>query len=112
MFNIDSIHLFRTLWLHPAAVAELGAAPSTVDVQALQQLFALPIGWSAFPPVLDGAFAMQVAGWVITASTALFGAPFWFSTLQRIMQLRGTGAKPVETPAEERAQVRRSEGGA
>ena len=115
MFNIDSIHLFRTLWLHPAAVAELGAAPpNTVDLHAIEQLFALPIGWSAFPPVLDGAFAMQVAGWLITASTALFGAPFWFATLQRIMQLRGTGAKPVETPAEgrgadeNRGQVRRT----
>lgn len=108
MFNIDSIHLFRTLWQHPALVAELGAAPATVDAHAMQQLFALPIGWSTFPPLLDGAFAMQVAGWVITASTALFGAPFWFATLQRVMQLRGTGAKPEEAPHEGRAQVRRT----
>jgi hypothetical protein len=108
LFNIDSIHLFRTLWQHPAMVAELGAAPAAVDAHAIEQLFALPIGWSTFPPVLDRAFLMQVAGWVITASTALFGAPFWFSMLQRIMQLRGTGAKPAEAPVEERGQVRRT----
>ena len=45
------------------------------------------------------AFALQVAGWLITAGTTLFGAPFWFDLLQRAVQLRGTGAKPQAAPA-------------
>lgn len=95
MFNIDSIHLFRALWQQPALAAQL-AAPSGLDQRTLDALWSLPIGWRAFPPVFNGDFLLQVAGWMLTASTALFGAPFWFDVLQRAMQLRGTGSKPDE----------------
>lgn len=94
LLNIDSIHLFQTLWQNPALAAQIKAAPSALDAEALRQLWTLPIGWSTFPPRLDPAFALQVAGWLITAGTTLFGAPFWFDLLQRAVQLRGTGAKP------------------
>jgi hypothetical protein len=96
MFNIDSIHLFRALWMHPAASQVITGAPGALDQATLQALFSLPIGWTSFPPVLDASFALQVAGWLVTASTTLFGAPFWFDLLQRAVQMRGTGAKPDE----------------
>lgn len=98
LLNIDSIHLFQTLWQNPALAAQIKAAPSALDAEALRQLWAMPIGWSTFPPQLDTAFALQVAGWLITAGTTLFGAPFWFDLLQRAVQLRGTGAKPQAQP--------------
>lgn len=89
-FNIDSIHLFQRLWQHPALAAALG------DPRAFEAVFALPIGWTAFPPRLEPAFLLQVVGWVMTASSALFGAPFWFDLLQRLVQVRSTGQKPGE----------------
>jgi len=98
MFNIDSIALFRTLWQQPQLAAHIDAVPGMLDAETLRQLWALPIGWTVFPPVLDTAFALQAAGWLITAATTLFGAPFWFDLLQRAVQLRGTGARPEETP--------------
>ncbi|HEU4375156.1 MAG TPA: hypothetical protein VFS02_16795 [Telluria sp.] len=98
LFNIDSIHLFRTLWQHPALAAQVLAAPSSIDQRTVDALFSLPIGWSTFPPVFDGAFLLQAVGWTMTAASTLFGAPFWFDMLQKIMQLRGTGAKPGEKP--------------
>lgn len=98
LLNIDSIHLFQTLWQNPALAAQIKAAPSALDAEALRQLWAMPIGWSSFPPRLDTAFALQVAGWLITAGTTLFGAPFWFDLLQRAVQLRSTGAKPQPQP--------------
>jgi len=94
LFNIDSIALFRTLWQQPQLAAHITAAPAALDAEALRQLWALPIGWSSFPPVLDTAFALQAAGWIVTASTTLFGAPFWFDLLQRAVQLRSTGTRP------------------
>ncbi len=94
LLNIDSIHLFQTLWQNPALAAQIKAAPTALDAEALRQLWAMPIGWSSFPPQLNAAFALQVAGWFITAGTTLFGAPFWFDLLQRAVQLRSTGAKP------------------
>jgi hypothetical protein len=98
LFNIDSIHLFRTLWQEPALAAHLQDAPGKLDADALNALLALPIGWTHFPPVLNADFALQVAGWLMTASTALFGAPFWFDLMQRVVRMRGTGAKPDGVP--------------
>ena len=94
LFNIDSIHLFRTLWTHPALAAQLGAGTGVLDQSVIDGLRTLPIGWEQFPPLLDGKFALMVAGWLLTASTALFGAPFWFDLMKRTVQVRGTGPKP------------------
>jgi hypothetical protein len=96
MLNVDSIHLFRSLWQHPALTAHIAAGPAAVDQRTLDALWSLPIGWTSLPARLDGVFLLQVAGWLITASTALFGAPFWFDLLQRAVQIRGTGHTPEE----------------
>ena len=97
LFNIDSISLFRALWQQPHLAAHIGGAPGALDAATLQQLLALPIGWSSFPPVLNSAFALQAAGWFVTAATTLFGAPFWFDLLQRAVQLRSTGTRPDDS---------------
>ncbi|OMP75125.1 hypothetical protein [[Flexibacter] sp. ATCC 35208] len=34
-------------------------------------------------------------GWLLTAFAVSLGAPFWFDLLNKIIQLRGTGPKPV-----------------
>ena len=94
LFNIDSIHLFRTLWTHPALAAQLGAASGALDQSVIDGLFALPIGWQQFPPVLNQQLALMAAGWLLTASTALFGAPFWFDLMKRTVQVRGASPKP------------------
>jgi hypothetical protein len=101
-FNVDSIHLFRTLWQHPALAASINGAPGVLDQATVQAFLALPIGWTTFPPVFNAAFALQAAGWLVTASTTLFGAPFWFDILQRAVQMRGTGSKPEEMAREGR----------
>jgi len=94
-FNIDSFHLFRSLWEHPTLAAQIGM-PGTTDVgTALEGLKALPIGWKTVP-AFDAGLLLLLAGWLVTASSALFGAPFWFDLLQRMVQLRGTGKKPDE----------------
>jgi hypothetical protein len=101
LFNIDSIHLFRTLWQQPALAAHLHDVPGTLDPAVLAAMMALPIGWTELPPapgpaMLNPAFALQVAGWLVTASTALFGAPFWFDLMQRIVRMRASGPRPSE----------------
>jgi len=106
LFNIDSIHLFRTLWQQPALAAHLHDAPAALDPAALDALMALPIGWTHFPPVAGAAFMLQVAGWIVTASTALFGAPFWFDLMQRVVHMRAAGAKPDETGLAVRVETR------
>ena len=109
LFNIDSIHLFQTLWQHPAMAAHITAVPDGLDADVMAQLWVLPVGWQAFPPVLDADFALQASGWLVTASTTLFGAPFWFDILQRAINLRGTGAKPAPLNVEQ-AMARAADG--
>jgi len=99
LFNIDSVHLFQSLWRQPGLTAQLGALPASLDAATIDALWSLPIGWSSFPPRFDQRFLIQCAGWLVTASTALFGAPFWFDLLQRTVQMRGTGATPAERRA-------------
>ena len=86
--NIDTFHLFRALWIHPVDIARLpvpGAAGT-----ALAELKELPVGRPGLPLKL-----VSVLGWLATACSAPFGAPFWFGLLQRLVNLRGTGPKPA-----------------
>jgi hypothetical protein len=100
LVNVDTFHLFSTLWSHPALAAKLSAgAGATAD--AFKSLDALPVGWTT-----QASFsAITLCGWLITALSALFGAPFWFDLLQRLVNLRGTGAKPGDpADAKKRAE--------
>jgi hypothetical protein len=97
LFNIDSIHLFRTLWQQPSLAAHLHDAPGALDPALFDAMMALPIGWTRFPPV---------AGWCVTASTALFGAPFWFDLMQRVVRMRSSGTRPEDLPLSLRVEGR------
>ena len=99
-FNIDSIHLFKTLWLHPATIAQLnltGASQMLVD-DAYVQLKTLPVGWGDSFEVHMLFKPSSIIGWLVTASASLFGAPFWFDILKILVRLRGTGTKPEGEP--------------
>lgn len=96
VFNIDSFHLFKTLWENAALAAALPASPPENLMQAIADLKTLPIGWPTSPFELTfTGFLLTFAGWLVTASSALFGAPFWFDLLQNITCIRGTGRKPA-----------------
>ncbi len=99
-FNIDSVHLFSAIWSRPAYAAQIGThseGPNMSVQEALKEMTELPIGWTqrswqAFD-VREAHTWQQVSGWLLTELSALFGAPFWFDTLQRCVQLRGAGSR-------------------
>ena len=105
LFNIDTIHLMSSLWQHSVVVAKItmpSVAPGTAE--AIQGLDILPIGWvdssprvHLSPMGVDNGVFTQFVGWLITATAALFGAPFWFDMLQHLVRIRGTGPKPQAT---------------
>lgn len=95
LFNIDSVHLLSGLWIHPTLAAALSNPANTqAFAVTLDQLQALPVGWAGRQLDTPAQVATMALGLIITASSALFGAPFWFDLLQHLVQLRGTGAKP------------------
>ncbi len=98
--NVDAMHLFSTLWQHPTLADELHTNLATAATpEIIAQLQVLPIGWTS-PPAWDASMLVRLFGWFITASSALFGAPFWFDALQKLVNLRGAGGKTAtETPA-------------
>ncbi len=81
----------------------LDANPATQIDRTREQLSKtqLPIGWpEGFPFTTSfnpkGFDSTQIAGWLLTAIDASFGAPFWFDLLGRITKLRSGGPKPDE----------------
>jgi hypothetical protein len=115
LFNIDAIAIVHALLSNPALTASAQFAvteyKSLPDVPSLAN-YGLPIGWTAaaMAPFADvqgpwphvALVVTKLLGWLIMAIASLFGAPFWFDTLQRFVQLRGTGDKPatpVQPPA-------------
>lgn len=65
----------------------------------------LPLGWSeqqrqyffgAQKSLLIGNSLTALVGWIITALAASLGAPFWFDTLNRFIDIRGVGRAPEE----------------
>lgn len=97
LLNVDTIKIAQALWDQPTLVKALPPATTGETVQqALQQLqnLGLPFGWDqpAITYFMTGPnWLFVIFGWLITAVATLFGAPFWFDTLQRFVQLRGTG---------------------
>ncbi len=107
--NVDALHIGQVLWQRPelAAVianvtpAQPGAMPDVNDLMAALEVAGYPIGWSKalWQHSSWDVWAMRLLGWLLTAASTLFGAPFWFDALQRIAWLRGIGRPASQTAA-------------
>lgn len=98
--NIDTIKIANTLWQQPMITKSIGPPTSgQTAIDAVNQFeklstLGLPFGWNdkARTDFLGGLnWLFVICGWLITAIATLFGAPFWFDSLQKFVQLRGAG---------------------
>ncbi len=117
--NVDSLRVARVLWQTPALRAAMLADAETLvaappangavavvlpggrsirlpvlepPVLAPLRLFEaqqIPFGWS----VRQFSWATP-CGWLLTAGAVALGAPFWFSLLQNLINIRSAGPKP------------------
>ncbi len=98
--NISTTDISKALWTQPLLARTIAPTANVSAKDALAELdgLGMPIGWSKekFDKLqkLDGL--ETIAGWLITAIATLFGAPFWFDTLERIVRLKGSGPSPAE----------------
>jgi hypothetical protein len=101
ILNVSAIDVGRALWQQPIISRTIAANPNQTLAQALKQLdelgnIGIPIGWTEANRVTFRSTRgiWTVVGWVVTAIATLFGAPFWFDALQRIVRLKGAGPSP------------------
>jgi len=110
MLNIDALHIGKALWQQPSLAKPISSvigADGTDASKALQGLekFGLPLGWDT-ATINDRikdcplGWISMILGWLIAALSSLFGAPFWFDTLQRFVRLNGTGPQPAQKPTQ------------
>ncbi len=92
----------------PDAAAALKASRARAQDLANEiQELPLPLGWEsdmlstvAGDPKLPleqrlARFALVLLGWALTGLAVSMGAPFWFDTLKRFVNLRAAGPKPA-----------------
>jgi hypothetical protein len=104
VLNISTIHVAKVLWQQPIITKNLqlpqNAAPKATQILSELEQLPLPIGWAHYKASNTGFEPWDVPemilGWLITAAATLFGAPFWFDTLQQIIRLKGAGPSPKE----------------
>ena len=124
-FNVDSIYIAEQLWRNPAMrqasviyidnfveqKSQNGAELSKTDEQKVLdeiQKLDFPVGWGRVlaEPNRSGWLwfwfgLTKLVGWLITAGATMLGAPFWFDTLKKLVNIRNTGTNPAEKPKEE-----------
>lgn len=74
-----------------------GAAISVVTNADTLQLFHTPgllPGWSVGVPMNPFAWLARLTGWMLTIAAISLGAPFWFDTLNRVVNLRNAVTVP------------------
>jgi hypothetical protein len=110
--NADTLNMARRLWTDPvlrsaiieqskaraAANAPQPAAPLTPGEQA--ELGRI-VGWSqADLNVQWWTWLQRILGWILTSIAVSLGAPFWFDTLNRFINIRNAGKPPEKSQAQ------------
>ncbi len=99
VMNVDAARIAHVLWSHGDIAAKLTfTLPDSIRPE--QRYNALLDQWlTSFPYGWVQPFSwFSVIGWLGTATATLFGAPFWFDTLQRFTNVRATGDAPDRRP--------------
>ena len=112
--NVNAINMGKTLWRQPMLVKEIAPQKDLASMdmgKTLKTLEALdlPIGWHRedIKDFTGGGLPLLalIAGWLIVAVATLFGAPFWFDALQRIIRIKGSGPSPAEKQSKTGAEA-------
>lgn len=133
--NVDTIDITKYLYDHKqeakafADRAEVAAkvlnTNASSDLQAANHIqIALdslksvapadfPLGWSAdWKAVqkkersLAETIGNHLAGWLATVMAIMLGAPFWFDLLNKVANIRGSGAKPASSTDKQREEAK------
>jgi hypothetical protein len=109
--NADTVNIARRLWVDPtvrSAVVDQArrqvqtpqpaagvAAPSNDLIEDDTAILGSMLGWTRASLQADlGTWLQRILGWIFTAIAVSLGAPFWFDTLNRFVNIRNAGNVP------------------
>ena len=109
--NADTISIARRLWVDPTVRSSVvdqarqraqmpqpaGAVPPSIQDLSGDEGAALGsvFGWTRASLHADPATWLErILGWIFTAIAVSLGAPFWFDTLNRFVNIRNVGKAP------------------
>jgi hypothetical protein len=104
--NADTMKIARQLWANPTVRSELiDQAKTTKGSQTPVGLTAQEdtalggvLGWNGSSLAVGGsAWLERILGWIFTTIAVSLGAPFWFDTLNRFINIRSAGKPPDPT---------------
>lgn len=84
-----------------------GSVANLEKVNAELEALSLPLGWDSFVIAFNKTkahggfwqfsllFLMKIVGLAITGFAVAMGSPFWFDILNKLVNLKGAGGKPV-----------------
>jgi hypothetical protein len=82
------------------ATPELGTTAQSLETAATDLAsLEVPLGWAGPErSYFTRHWWSAIVGWLLTALAASMGAPFWFDTLNRFVNIRSAGRSPDENP--------------
>ena len=120
-FNVSAVNIGQILWQEPMLARGIGAQTDFAKVDFKSEIRKLNdlnmIGWRSHQleymrdvVTLKGRIDQAhlatggylLLGWLISAVATLFGAPFWFDALQRIVRLKGRRPQSSRKTLEQR----------
>ncbi len=112
-FNVDTLRIAQNLTSTPLSIdaAKLNGGSEAAQQYVSSQVFAqMNFGWpdpyncvGAEKPAdcaasnSAGKIALKIVGLLLTAVALSLGAPFWFDTLSRFVNVRGSGPAPAKS---------------
>jgi hypothetical protein len=107
VFQINALAVIFVLWTEEALRSQVNAQVADylkqgggTGINGLQT----PLAKFGFSPIWEGPPITHdftwFAGCFITAFAVMLGAPFWFGTLQSLVNIRGTGPAPAKASPE------------
>ncbi|MBV8530972.1 MAG: hypothetical protein JO104_06615 [Candidatus Eremiobacteraeota bacterium] len=100
LFNVDTIRIAHDLTTTPLAIdaSKLGGDAVAAQQYVSSQVFTqLHLGWPDASIDSPGKFVLKILGILLTAIALSLGAPFWFDTLSRFMNVRASGPPPAKS---------------
>lgn len=80
--------------LSPAPTKDPAAAPTQSNAAIFGQCWANTVA-----QLKSGSWMTKLIGWALTVLAVTLGAPFWFDLLNRIVNLRSSGRRPIASTA-------------